>query len=97
MLAIYDGRRMWHAWERSEMRAGLWWEHSKERNNWEDLCIDSRMVLKYCSERTRMRGVDTTRLVQGESCWRVLVNKAVALLGGVKFRRFGRRRLPLNR
>ena len=29
MLAINDGRGMWHSWERSEMRAGLWWETSE--------------------------------------------------------------------
>jgi hypothetical protein len=45
MLAIYDGRGMLHSWERSDMRAGLW-ERPKERNNWEELCIDNRMILK---------------------------------------------------
>jgi hypothetical protein len=44
MLAMYDGRGMFHSWERSDTRAGLWWERPKERNNWEDLCIDKRIL-----------------------------------------------------
>ena len=29
MLAVYDGRGVWRSWERSEMRAELWWETSE--------------------------------------------------------------------
>jgi len=31
MLAVCDGRGMWRSWERSEMRAGLWWETSERK------------------------------------------------------------------
>jgi len=36
---------MLHMWRREEMQIGFWPRNLKERNHFEDLCVDGRMVL----------------------------------------------------
>jgi hypothetical protein len=38
---------MWHAWERTEMCIGFWWESPKEKDHLEDQGIDGRMGSKW--------------------------------------------------
>jgi len=36
----------WNVWKRSEMRIGFWWENLKERDMFEDLGINGRIIIK---------------------------------------------------
>jgi hypothetical protein len=38
---------MWHVWGAREMRIGFWWGDRRERNHFEDLGVDGRIVLKW--------------------------------------------------
>jgi len=37
---------MWHIWETGEVHTGFWWGKPRERDNLEDVRIDSRIILK---------------------------------------------------
>ena len=36
-------RGVWHVWGRGELCAGFWWENLRERDNLNDLGVDSRI------------------------------------------------------
>jgi len=36
---------MWHEWETREVRTGFWWGDLKEREHFEDLRLDGRIIL----------------------------------------------------
>jgi hypothetical protein len=38
---------MWHAWGRSEMHTGFWWQNKKERVYLEGKDIDRRIISKW--------------------------------------------------
>jgi hypothetical protein len=35
---------MQHEWRRRGMHIGYWWESQKERDHWEDLNVDARIM-----------------------------------------------------
>jgi hypothetical protein len=35
---------MWHSWETGEVHMGFWWENLKERDHFEDLGVDGRIL-----------------------------------------------------
>jgi hypothetical protein len=37
---------MWHAWWAGELHVGFWWGDLRERNHFEDLGLDGRIILK---------------------------------------------------
>jgi hypothetical protein len=37
---------MWHAWDKGEMHAGLYWESLKKRDSLEGLRVDGRPLLQ---------------------------------------------------
>jgi hypothetical protein len=42
---------MQHEWERRGIHIRFWWESRKERDHWEDLDVDERIVLRWILER----------------------------------------------
>jgi hypothetical protein len=38
---------MWHAWWAGEVHIGFWWGDMQERNHFEDLGLDGRIILKW--------------------------------------------------
>jgi hypothetical protein len=38
---------MWRVWGRRELHTGFWWENLVERDNFEELGIDGRIILKW--------------------------------------------------
>jgi hypothetical protein len=45
-----DGRGMWHAWGKGEVHTGFWWGGLRERNDFQDLGVDGR-ILKWISKK----------------------------------------------
>jgi hypothetical protein len=35
---------MWHTWGREEVHTGFWWGNMKERDHFEDLDVDGRII-----------------------------------------------------
>jgi hypothetical protein len=38
---------MWHVWRRRETHTRFWWGNLRERDHFEDLDIDGRIILKW--------------------------------------------------
>jgi hypothetical protein len=37
---------MWHVWETREAHAGIWWGYLRERNHFEDIGVDGKIILQ---------------------------------------------------
>jgi len=64
---------MWHVWER-EIHTG--WGKVRERDNFEDLGIDGRTVLKRVFKNWD-RGMNCINLALGGNRWRAILNLAI--------------------
>jgi hypothetical protein len=62
---------MWHVWERGEVHTG--WGKVRERDNFEELGIDGRTILKRIFKKWD-RGMDWIDLARGGNSWRALLN-----------------------
>jgi hypothetical protein len=51
---------------------GFWWENRKEKDQYEDLDVDRRIILRW-------GGMDWIDLAQDRDQWRVLVNTVMNL------------------
>jgi len=40
---------MWHEWETGELYTGFWWADLRERDYFEDLRVDGKVILHGCS------------------------------------------------
>jgi hypothetical protein len=38
---------MWHVWKTGEVHTGFWWGDVFERDDFEDLGVDGRIILKW--------------------------------------------------
>jgi len=38
---------MWLVWEPGEVHTAFWWRNLRERNNFEDLGIDGKLILQW--------------------------------------------------
>jgi len=38
---------MWHVLETGEVHAGFWWDNLRERDHFEDLDVDGRLIFKW--------------------------------------------------
>jgi hypothetical protein len=38
---------MWHLWGRWEVPLGFWWENPRERDHFEGIGVDGRIILKW--------------------------------------------------
>jgi len=38
---------MWHVWETEEVHTEFWWGNLKEKDHFEDLGIDGRIILQW--------------------------------------------------
>jgi hypothetical protein len=69
-----DGRGMWHVWGKGEMHIGFWWGNVRDRNDFQDLQVDGR-ILKWIS--TNWGGQAwLIGLVRDSDTWRAVVNAA---------------------
>ena len=59
----WDGRGMWHAWEKAEMHIGIWWGHVRGRDHLLDLGVGGSVILKWISKKGD-GGVSGIHLVQ---------------------------------
>jgi len=41
----WDGRGKWHVWGRGKVHSGCWWGDLVERDHFEDLNVDGRIIL----------------------------------------------------
>jgi hypothetical protein len=48
---------MRHAWEGREKCTRFWWESPKERDHWEDQCVDGKMGSEWILGRLAWGGV----------------------------------------
>ena len=44
---------MWHKRGRKELHTGLWWGNLRERDHFENLGIDGRIILKWIFKKWR--------------------------------------------
>jgi hypothetical protein len=42
-----DGRGMWRIWGRGEVCTGFWWGNLRERDQWGDLDVDRKIILRW--------------------------------------------------
>jgi hypothetical protein len=42
----WDGRNMWHVWDRREMHTGVWWGNLKEAVHLDDLGVNGSIPIK---------------------------------------------------
>jgi hypothetical protein len=73
---------MCHVWETGEMHTGFCWVDLSERDNFEDLGIDRRIILnntKMDLREVESGGMDWIPLVQNRDRWRASVNAVMKL------------------
>jgi hypothetical protein len=49
---------MWHVCGRGEVNTGFWWRNLRERDCFEDLGVDRKILLKWISNRLGIGGLD---------------------------------------
>jgi hypothetical protein len=68
-----------HVWGREELRTGCWCANPRERDHYDDLCVDRRIKLKQIF-KIYNGGVDWMELTLDRDGWRVLVNAVMNVL-----------------
>jgi hypothetical protein len=58
---------------RKELHTGFWWGDLRERDHWEDLSVDGRIILKWLFKKWD-RVMDWIDLAQDRDRWQALVN-----------------------
>jgi hypothetical protein len=69
---------MWHIWETGEVHTWSWWADVMERDHFEDLGRDGRIILKWIFKMWD-GGMDWTDLAQDRDRWQALVNVVMNL------------------
>jgi hypothetical protein len=65
---------MWHVWRTGEVQTGLWWEDLRERDHFENVDVDGRIILK-CIFKQWDGGMEWI----DREWWRTLVNALMSL------------------
>ena len=64
---------VWHVWETGEVHTGFWWTGLVERDHFENLCLEGRIILKWISKKWDVEawtGVISLRIgTGGERLW----------------------------
>jgi hypothetical protein len=63
-----------HVWETGGVYTGFWWRNLRERDHWEDLVVDGRIILKWIFKMGGIRWIDSA---QHRDRWRGLVNVVI--------------------
>ena len=53
---------------------GFWWGNVRERDHWEHVDVDGRIILKWIFGKWDVGGTDWTQLAQAGDKWPALVN-----------------------
>jgi len=71
---------MCHIWGREEVCTGFWWGNLRERNQWGDLNVDGRIILRWIFRK--LEGVVGTgmELAQDRERWRALPSTVLNFL-----------------
>jgi hypothetical protein len=74
---------MWQVWKTGEVHTGFWWGDLRERNHFEDLGVDGRIILKWIFKKWD-GGMGWIDLAHYRDRWRALVNAVMNLRCSVR-------------